>query len=319
MSFWRRLFGREEEKEQTRNVNDEEQSTKSRRALLSLSTAVVGALVGAVLKPGETNAHPVDPKVLHIGHNNMATSGTQLTSAATIPTLTVANTATGLAVLAQGGRVGMSGSTVSAPIPGELVAGVHGIAPHAIGVFGHSVEQVGVIGQTDGNPLPGEPVPVGVHGIAPHGNGVFGHSFERVGVGGRTDGNPLPGEPVAGVHGVAPNAVGVLGFSHNGVGVQAISPDGLALDVVGDAHFSGIVTISEVSLPVKTGVIPLSRRRAVVNDASVGLHSLVLVSLTSNPGQGISLSWVEVRAGSFVIYLSDRVAQNTNFRYSVLG
>ena len=218
MSFWRRLFGlAEEEEHMTMNVNDEEQSTRSRRALLSLGAAAAGVLAGTVLKPEQANAHAgpgIDPAVLHLGHDNAAASGTQLVSATTIPTLHVTNTATGVAV---------TGQTDSNPVVAQLVAGVHGLALHT--------------------------------------TGVFGHSFERIGVGGFTDGAPLPGEPVAGVHGVAPNAAGVLGFSQNGVGVQAVSPDGIALDVVGHARFSedlevnGTVTIQRVGLPVKTGIV----------------------------------------------------------------
>jgi hypothetical protein len=160
--------------------------------------------------------------------------------------------------------------------------------------------------------------------------GVLGYSGRRLGVSGQTDGIPIPDEPVAGVFGLAPNAVGVMGFSQNGVGVQAISPDGVALDVMGQAHFSqglqsggtivaqAIVT-RRVRLPVKSGVIPDGARSVAVDDSSVRPNRLVLVTLTSNPGGGVGVSWIDIGDGRFVIHMSGRVSNNADFRYSVVG
>jgi hypothetical protein len=220
-------------------------------------------------------------------------------------------------------RVGVLGLTDGNPIVGEAVAGIHGVAPNAVGVMGFSGQRIGVSGQTNGGPLPGEPV-AGVHGIAANAVGVLGHSQRRVGVSGQSDGSAIPGEPVAGVFGSAPQAVGVLGFSQSGVGVQAVNPDGIALDVIGRARFSanlvcaGTIVARRLDLPVRTGVILRGTQRLDVSDGSVGPDSLVLLSLTSNPGQGISLSWIEVGAGQFVVHMTDSVRRNTDFKYSVI-
>jgi hypothetical protein len=338
-----------------RNISDHEPSPKSRRELLALGAATAGVLAGAMLKPETAHAHGgpgVDPDVLHLGHGNAAPAGTQLAAGTSIPTLHVTNTAGGTAVTGESAgtpiagqlavgvhglarqatgvighsleRLGVLGITDGNPIIGEVVAGISGVAQNANGVVGFSGQRIGVGGHTDGSPLPGEPV-AGVHGVAPNAVGVLGFSAQRVGVSGHSDGSSIPGEPVAGVFGSAPRAVGVMGFSEDGVGVQAVNPDGLALDVVGRARFSdtlecaGTMFIRRVTLPVTTGVIPRGRRRLEVVDGSVGPNSLVVLSLTSNPGDGISLSWIEVGAGEFVVHMTDGVVRRTDFRYSVIG
>ena len=192
--------------------------------------------------------------------------------------------------------------------------GVAGESAGGYGLMGASETESGVYGTTNA-PAPFPPT-AGVHGFSANAHGVIGRSTNR-----------------GGVVGLSVNDRGVSGHSNFGIGVRGSSPEdapavlaisgvfvppdpdispdgGLALQVIGRSHFS----------TVGAGVVPdkADSSDAMVDEAvSPGSH--VMVMLTGDPGSGISVAWVEVDDGEFVVHLTDKAKADTPFTYFVVN
>jgi hypothetical protein len=81
--------------------------------------------------------------------------------------------------------------------------------------------------------------------------------------------------------------VGVQGISGTGIGVQAISADGMALDVVGTAHFS----------TAGNDAVAAGQNSRFVANPAVTAVSHISVTLNGDPGPRL-LRWVNRSPGA---------------------
>lgn len=134
-------------------------------------------------------------------------------------------------------------------------------------------------------------------------------SADGIGVLGTSGVASSPIEEGIGVRGEG-SSTGVHGRSDNGTGVKAESANGTALEVVGKASFS--IT--------GTGVIDKNTNSAVIADPNVTVDSIILVTLTSDPGNPMaSVQWFERNPGvGFTLHLAARVRNPTTFSYIIL-
>jgi hypothetical protein len=184
--------------------------------------------------------------------------------------------------------------------------------PFGIGVLGSSVEGPGVVGSSGSGP--------GVRGTTSSnvGAGVEGHNslndFNAAGVRGTSTGNGqgVNGQSVdgAGVDGTSNNGIGVSAGSLNGIAFQAFAPAGIAaIRVGGKARFS----------TVGGGSIPARASSAFVTHLSVTASSHVTVALTSDPGSGAVVQWIERAPGSgFTVHLDRRARDGTSFSFFIV-
>lgn len=156
----------------------------------------------------------------------------------------------------------------------------------------------------------------GVFGIGPRG-GVRGEVWnaagdviaEGIGVLGASGVTPTSTGQGIGVRGEG-SAIGVHGKSEEGVGVKAESTSGFALEVIGRARFS----------TAGAGMINRDADSAATSDYNVSENSIILVTLTSNPGNPNSIvQWVERNPGvGFTVHLTKKVGTATTFTYLIL-
>lgn len=186
---------------------------------------------------------------------------------------------------------GLSNSTSGIGVRGGATAS----SGYTCGVCGHS-------NSTDG---------MGVWGVASASSGptygVDGWSSSTSGTGIRGIASASSG-PTRGVYGES--------NSTDGIGVEARNEaNGVALRVSnGRSQFSTIVD----------GTIPAGSDSATVTDSRVGANSEVMVMLMSDPGTAAphgplsrmrnSVSWVNIAAGSFTVYLLGPAAVAVPFR-----
>lgn len=266
------------------------------------------ALLGTLFTRDEAMAGHDGTNVLHLGEQNVAPVGASTSVEATADGKAAfeARNATEFrneSGVIRGVHSGPDfGIGVEGVIEGEAGSGVAGRG----GFFG-------VSGQTDGGGA-------GVKGIGAAlgggdgetlGVGVLGVSFDSIGVHGQTESSvqpavlgeslvcvergPCEGESTGtGVIGRSDAGTGVRGDCRRGTGVEAVSGDGLALDVVGRARFS----------TAGSAVIPAGAESVFVANPAVTANSHIQVTLVSDPGAR-QVRWVERSPGSgFTVHLS---------------
>jgi hypothetical protein len=189
--------------------------------------------------------------------------------------------ATGTALLASGGTIGLSSTGANEGVYGysSSVIGVYGVSSSGIGVcglngsgpcpsgtfgvYGGSSSSTGVYGSGVGNGVFGDSGSGdGVYGSSGSGAGVYGVSSSGIGVYGSTNAsqpavsgvnggtNGCPGEPY-GVCGYSGTAYGVYGGSTYSTGVAGVSSTGYQSGVYGENDVDDGVGVSGVS---KSGI-----------------------------------------------------------------
>jgi hypothetical protein len=114
---------------------------------------------------------------------------------------------------------------------------------------------------------------------------------------------------ICGVHGFANAGIGVRGDSISGFGIVAASEKGTAIKVDGKASFrtSG------------KGMIHSGESSVTVADTHVTSESHVTVTLTSDPGHRVVVTWVSRTQGvGFVVHLNGKVSSRTSFTYLIV-
>lgn len=110
------------------------------------------------------------------------------------------------------------------------------------------------------------------------------------------------------------NLIGVAGtaFGSDQIGVVAHNPEGLALSVVGGVSVVGGITVNCGG----TGLIAAGKREAEVLDNSIKAGSVVLATMTRDPGtKGATIQHVDTFEGYAVVSLTAPVRVDTTFSY----
>jgi hypothetical protein len=105
---------------------------------------------------------------------------------------------------------------------------------------------------------------------------------------------------------------GLAGTAYGGdqIGVVAHNPSGVALSVMGGIKLSC----------GGRGTIEARRREVEILDASIAPGSVVLVSLSDDPGNsGVAVQYVRTEAGRAVVGLTAPVTRETGFTYLCFG
>jgi hypothetical protein len=214
-------------------------------------------------------------------------------------------------------------------------AGVEGESGGGPGVRGRSQTGPGVSGHSDTGPggtfhTEGGDFAANIGGSAVEfalgvDNGLIGEGaggIFSISRGGKPaiEGDALDGEFGAGVgvQGVSGTnetfgqgpGVGVQGISGTGIGVQAISAEGMALDVAGKARFS----------TVGTATVPAGQESILVRDATATTASHIMVTLVGDPGAR-GVRWVSRAGGAFTVHLTSAPANKrpaTPFTYLIV-
>lgn len=272
----------------------------NRRGLLTLGAAAAAAAAASVMLPADQAS---------------AASG-QFDSANSTPAVLGENSDGGAGVRG----TSISGPGVSGEAQGISGAGVFGRNPNGNGVSGSSDTLNGVFGRSEsGTGVQGRSVTSSaVSGVSVANSSQLGGAADlsnpanlgtSPGVSGRSGGGPGVfgrSETGAGVSGAAPgNAPGVRAVS--GAGVPTVADNGLALQVIGRSSFSS----------AGLGTIPDKAQTHTVSHPAVLTGSIVLVTLLSD--SGASVEYVARQAGSFTIFLSKKVKQDTEFGYMVVN
>ena len=171
---------------------------------------------------------------------------------------------------------------------------------------------------------------IGVHGTSGSGDGVRGEAASSLHAG-VTGINSDPGFNAAGVRGFgAGNGMGVdgqsvdgsgvSGSSHNGIGVSAGSLNGIAFEAFAPAGIAAIRVGGKARFStVGGGSIPAKASSAFVTHLSVTASSHVTVALTSDPGSGAVVQWIERAPGSgFTVHLDRRARDGTSFSFFIV-
>jgi hypothetical protein len=207
------------------------------------------------------------------------------------------------------GVEGSSQSGAGGSFASQTGPGVVGGSQSGAGVTGHSGTGFGGSFSTAGGDFA-----VHVSGSAVHFALGVDNSLVGQGAGGlfavsrggkpAIEGDALPNQfsPGVGVQGVSGShltfgqgpGVGVQGISGTGVGVEAISTEGLALNVLGRVAFS----------TAGAGVIRRGMNADFIANPAVTTQSHISVALTDDPGQR-QVRWIERMPGSgFTVHLS---------------
>jgi hypothetical protein len=261
---------------------DSPESGIGRRKFLAGSLAgVVGSALVRLPAAHAQASDPEFPDAMFLGVDNVADGPTSLSHASDLPTLRVANTDSGPGVQV----VTNKGPAVSGMSPGGGLIGVNEpiTLTHSIAGVQGLGSKVGVVGS-----------------ILPH--SVQFTDTISAGVWGTTP--VLPSTPSI----TLTNDIGVAGTAFGGdqIGVVAHNPTGLALSVVGGIS----VTCGG------TGVVASGDRVAEIEDDSISLGSVVLVSLTGDPGnKGATVHHIRAGDGAATVSMTAPVRDDTPFTY----
>jgi hypothetical protein len=230
----------------------------------------------------------------------------------------------------QTGVYGISGeSSAPAPMVRTGVLGYANQAADARGVWGRTVQGVGVEGDSESN--------YGVIGKSTTGIGVAGRGGDAqpsvYGVNAHASGYGVRGKNEAsgtngylggtyGVLGIATGSRGVSGHATGGIGVRGFATTGKAGSFVTNSgialHASGPVQLetSSGSAVIAAG----TRSKTVTPGFDLTTNSKILVTLMGNPGGTTVVQRVAVNAtaNTFTVYLNANAANNTKFAWLVL-
>lgn len=322
----------------------------SRRRFFTGGLAAAAAVILGKVRPAQADDDVQPSPALLLGQENVADSTTELSQTGPSPTFRVENpdsgpgirvvTNKGSGVEAIGGGISAIGGGVlgvseplspTHPVTITQTAGVQGLG-HQLGVVGAALPDLtqlsitfpgraGVMGVTD--PAQGIGVVGGVGSF-----GIFTVTNARVGVWGT--GGPIAAQTTitstrdggVGVWGTAPPlpetrefsipaVAGVVGtaFGPSQTAIYAHNPQGTALKVVGRMAIS----------TGGRGMVPEGETSVEILDPNINAGSLVVVNLTSDPGnKGSALHHIVVKDGGLEVAMTAPPRNDTSLNYVCL-